>query len=346
MTPSDNALSAPAGPGAAPTPPRPGTPSMTPASRVARYQIPLLIVGAIVLLAAPFVAYPIFLMKVLCFAVLAASLNLLVGYVGLLSFGHAMFFGSAAYATAHAVKMWGLNPALGVLFGVAVAAAIGGVVGLLAIRRAGIAFSMITLASAQLIYFIALRSPFTGGEDGIQSVPRGHLFGFLDLADNLTLYYVVMVTTVAAFWLIWRIVYSPFGKVLTAIRDNEPRAISLGYRVNRYKLLAFTLSAALAGLAGSMKSLVFQIATLNDVSWVTSGEALLMGIVGGLQTLLGPAVGAIVVVTMANSLSSVAEAVLIVQGAVFVLVVMLFRRGIVGEIQAALNRRAARDQTP
>ena len=314
-------------------------------SRIARYQRPLLIAGAFVLLAAPFVAYPIFLMKLLCFALLAASLNLLVGYVGLLSFGHAMFFGSAAYGTAHAVKVWGVDPALGVVFGVIVAAAIGAITGLLAIRRAGIAFSMITLASAQLVYFIALRSPFTGGEDGIQSVPRGHLFGFIDLANNTTLYYVVMLTVVAAFWLIWRIVYSPFGQVLTAIRDNEPRAISLGYRVNRYKLLAFTLSAALAGLAGGMKSIVFQIATLNDVSWVTSGEALLMGIVGGLQTLLGPVAGAIVVVTMANSLSSIAEAVLIVQGAVFVLVVMLFRRGIVGEINAYLARRHPRDAT-
>lgn len=315
-------------------------------SPLVRHRRLLLTVGALVLLVAPWVAYPIFLMKLLCFALLAASLNLLVGYVGLLSFGHAMFFGSAAYGTAHAVKVWGLDPALGVLFGVVVAASIGAVTGLLAIRRAGIAFSMITLASAQLVYFIALRAPFTGGEDGIQSVPRGHLLGFVDLSNNLTLYYVVMLTVVAAFWLVWRIVYSPFGQVLTAIRDNEPRAISLGYRVNRYKLLAFTLSAALAGLAGGMKSIVFQIATLTDVSWVTSGEALLMGIVGGLQTLLGPVAGAIVVVTMANSLSSIAEAVLIVQGVVFVLVVMLFRRGIVGEINAFLARRAGRDAAP
>ena len=314
-------------------------------TRLARYQRPLLIVGAIVLLAAPFMAYPIFLMKLMCFALLAASLNLMVGYVGLLSFGHAMFFGSAAYATAHAVKVWGFDPALGVLFGAAVAAAIGAITGLLAIRRAGIAFSMITLACAQLVYFIALRSPFTGGEDGIQDVPRGHLLGLLDLRDNLTLYYVIMVVVVVAFWLIWRIVNSPFGQVLTAIRDNEPRAISLGYRVNRYKLLAFTLSAALAGLAGGMKSIVFQIATLTDVSWTTSGEALLMGIVGGLQTMLGPVIGAFVVVTMANSLSSFAETLMIVQGVVFVLVVMLFRRGIVGEINAYLARRASRETT-
>lgn len=304
----------------------------------------LLLAAALVLLVAPWMAYPIFLMKLMCFALLAASLNLLVGYVGLLSFGHAMFFGSAAYGTAHAVKVWGLDPLLGVAFGVLVAAAVGALTGLLAIRRAGIAFSMITLASAQLLYFLALRLPFTGGEDGIQSVPRGHLLGLIDLSDNTTLYYVVMLAVVAGFWLIWRIVYSPFGQVLTAIRDNEARAISLGYQVNRYKLLAFTLSAALAGLAGSLKTLVFQIATLTDVSWVTSGEALLMGIVGGLQTLLGPVAGAMVVVTMASSLSSVAEAVLIVQGVVFVLVVMLFRRGIVGEINAYLSRRDAARQ--
>lgn len=311
-------------------------------TRFSHFQRLLLIAGAIVLLAAPFAVYPIFLMKLMCFALLAASLNLLVGYVGLLSFGHAMFFGTAGYATAHAVKVWGFDPALGVLFGTAVAAAIGVFTGLLAIRRAGIAFSMITLACAQLVYFIALRMPFTGGEDGLQDVPRGHLFGLLNLKDNMTLYYVVMIVVVAAFWLIWRIVHSPFGQVLTAIRDNEPRAISLGYRVNRYKLLAYTLSAALAGLAGSMKSIVFQIATLTDVSWTTSGEALLMGIVGGLQTMVGPVVGALVVVTMSNSLSSFAEALMIIQGVVFVLVVMLFRRGIVGEFNAFLARRAAR----
>ena len=204
---------------------------------------------------------------------------------------------------------------------------------------------MITLACAQLVYFIALRMPFTGGEDGIQDVPRGHLLGLLDLKNNMTLYYVVMIVVVAAFGLIWRTVHSPFGQVLTAIRDNEPRAISLGYRVNRYKLLAFTLSAALAGLAGGMKSIVFQIATLTDVSWTTSGEALLMGIVGGLQTMFGPVVGALVVVTMANSLSSFAEALMIIQGVVFVLVVMLFRHGIVGEFNAFLARRAARATT-
>ena len=301
-----------------------------------------LVVGGLFLLVAPWMLYPVFLMKLLCFALLAGSLNLMVGYVGLLSFGHAMFFGSAAYAAAHSIKVWGWDPSLGVLFGTAVAAGIGAFTGLVAIRRAGIAFSMITLACAQLVYFIALRSPFTGGEDGIQNVPRGKLFGLLDLGGDMTLYYVVMVVVVAAFWLIWRIVHSPFGQVLTAIRDNEPRAISLGYRVNGYKLLAFTLSAALAGLAGSLKTIVFQIATLADVGWGTSGEALLMGIVGGLQTMVGPVVGAIVVVTMQNSLSAFAESLLILQGLVFVVVVLVFRRGIVGEINAWLARRATK----
>ncbi|MCP5281308.1 MAG: branched-chain amino acid ABC transporter permease [Rhodoferax sp.] len=307
-----------------------------------RQTVVLLALGACALLAAPWLAYPAFMMKLLCFALLAGSLNLMVGYVGLLSFGHAMFFGSAAYATAHAMTAWNWGPALGVGFGVAIAALLGASTGLLAIRRAGIAFSMITLACAQLVYFVALRSPFTGGEDGIQNVPRGDLFGLLDLSDDMTLYYVIATAVVAAFWFIWRIVHSPFGQVLVAIRDNEPRAISLGYRVNRYKLLAFTLSAALAGLAGGLKVLVFQIATLTDVSWTTSGEALLMGIVGGLQTMLGPVVGAIVVVTMQNSLSAFAESLLILQGVVFVLVVLLFRRGIVGEINALVARRQQR----
>lgn len=299
-----------------------------------------LLAGAAVLLLAPWLIYPVFVMKLLCFALLAGSLNLMIGYVGLLSFGHAMFFGSAAYAAAHAMKVWAWGPATGVLFGVAVAALLGATTGLLAIRRAGIAFSMITLACAQLVYFIALRSPFTGGEDGIQNVPRGKLLGLLDLSSNMVLYYVVMVVVVAAFWLIWRIVHSPFGQVLTAIRDNEPRAISLGYRVNRYKLLAFTLSAALAGLAGALKTVVFQLATLVDVGWGTSGEALLMGIVGGLQTMVGPVVGAIVAVTMQSSLSNFAEYLLILQGLVFVVVVLVFRRGIVGEVNAWLARRA------
>lgn len=295
-----------------------------------------------VALVAPHLFYPIFLMKLLCWALLAASVNLLFGYVGLLSFGHAMFFGSAAYVTAHAVKVWALDPALGVLIGTAAAAALGLAGGLLAIRRQGIAFSMITLAIAQLVYFISLRAPFTGGEDGIQEVPRGNLFGLIALSNDLLLYYVVLAVVAAGFWLIWRTVQSPFGHVLSAIRDSEARAISLGYRVNRYKLLAYLLSSALAGLAGSLKALVFQIATLSDVSWTTSGEALLMVIVGGAQTLAGPLVGALVVVTMQNYFASFAEIVLMLQGLVFITVVLVFRRGIVGEWQAWLDRRAAR----
>ncbi len=301
------------------------------------------LVVALIAIAAPWVAYPVFLMKVLCWALFAASLNLLIGYVGLLSFGHAMFFGAAAYATAHAVKVWATEPVLGVLLGVAVAALLGLVGGVLAIRRAGIAFSMITLAIAQLVYFVALRSPFTGGEDGIQNVPRGRLLGLLPLDGDRTLYYVVLATVAFGFWIVWRTVHSPFGHVLAAIRDSEPRAISLGYRVNRYKLAAYVLSSALTGLAGSLKALVFQIATLTDVFWSTSGEALLMVIVGGVGTLAGPVVGALVVVTMQNYFATFAELVLMLQGAVFIAVVLVFRRGVVGEWQAWRQRVAERE---
>lgn len=304
----------------------------------------MLFAGLLLALAAPFVAYPVFLMKLLCWALLAASLNLLVGHVGLLSFGHAMFFGSAAYITAHAVKVWSFEPLLGVLAGTACAALVGLTGGLLAIRRLGTAFSMITLAIAQLVYFIALRAPFTGGEDGIQNVPRGMLLGLLPLADDLTLYYVVLAAVSFGFWLVYRTVNSPFGHVLAAIRDSEARAVSLGYRVARYKLVAYVVSAGLAGLAGSLKALVFQIATLTDVSWTTSGEALLMVIVGGVQTLAGPLVGALVVVAMQNYLASFAELVLMLQGLVFIVVVLVFRRGVVGEWQAWRARRAARER--
>jgi branched-chain amino acid transport system permease protein len=302
----------------------------------------LLAVGVAVAVLAPFMAYPIFLMKLLCWALLAASLNLLVGYVGLLSFGHAMFFGSAGYVTAHALKVWAWDPALGLLAGTLAAALIGLAGGALAIRRQGIAFSMITLAIAQLVYFVSLRAPFTGGEDGIQDVPRGTLLGLLPLGSNLVLYYVVLAFVAFGFWIIHRTVRSPFGHVLAAIRDNEPRAVSLGYQVNRYKLAAYVLSAALAGLAGALKVLVFQIATLTDVHWTTSGEALLMVIVGGVQTLAGPLAGALVVVTMQNQFASFAEVVLMLQGAVFVITVLVFRRGLVGEWQAWRERRVAR----
>jgi branched-chain amino acid transport system permease protein len=302
----------------------------------------VLVAGLVLALAAPFIAYPVFLMKLLCWALLAASLNLLVGHVGLLSFGHAMFFGSSAYVTAHAMKVWGTEPLLGVLAGTACAAFVGLAGGLLAIRRLGTAFSMITLAIAQLVYFIALRASFTGGEDGIQEVPRGQLLGLLPLSDNLVLYYVVLAAVLLGFWLIYRTVNSPFGHVLAAIRDSEARAVSLGYRVARYKLVAYVLSAALAGLAGALKALVFQIATLTDVSWTTSGEALLMVIVGGVQTLAGPLVGALVVVAMQNYFAAFAEVVLMLQGLVFIVVVLVFRRGVVGEWQAWRERSTAR----
>jgi len=307
-----------------------------------RTNIALLFAALTVIALAPFTVYPMFLMKLMCFALLAASVNLLVSYIGLLSFGHAMFYGAAGYVTAHAVKVWGWDGAAGIFAGVATAALVGLVTGLLAIRRQGIYFSMITLAFAQLVYFIALRMPFTGGEDGIQEIPRPMVFGWLSLQGTMTLYYFVAAMVVFGFWLIYRTVHSPFGQILRAIRDNEPRAQSLGYRVNRYKLLAFVLSAALAGLAGSLKVLVFQLASLTDVHWATSGEALLICIVGGMHTLLGPVIGSIVIVSMENYLASFAEWVLIIQGAVFVLVVMLFRKGIVGQLYTYLATRRQR----
>jgi branched-chain amino acid transport system permease protein len=301
-----------------------------------------LIVGVVLLCLAPYVIYPLFLIKLMCFALLAASLNLLIGYVGLLSFGHAMFYGASSYITGHVLKTWGVDGVFGVLAGVGIAALLGFLSGLLAIRRQGIYFSMITLAFAQLVFFMALRLPFTGGEDGLQAVPRPNFLGFIPTGDNLSMYYVALVLVGFGFWLIYRTVYSPFGQVLRSIRDNEQRALSLGYQVNRYKLIAFTLSAALAGLAGSTKVMAFQLASLADVGWATSGEALLICIVGGLQTLLGPVVGAIVIVSMEHYLASFAEWVLIIQGAVFVVVVMLFRKGIVGQIQANWRERALR----
>jgi len=307
-----------------------------------RTNIPLLAAAVALLALAPLAVYPMFLMKLMCFALLAASVNLLVGYVGLLSFGHAMFYGAAGYITAHAVKVWGWDGAAGILAGIATASLLGLFTGLLAIRRQGIYFSMITLAFAQLVYFIALRMPFTGGEDGIQEIPRPMVLGLFSLHETMTLYYFVAALIVFGFWLIHRVVHSPFGQVLRAIRDNEPRAQSLGYRVNRYKLLAFVLSAALAGMAGSLKVLVFQLASLTDVHWATSGEALLICIVGGMHTLLGPVVGAIVIVSMENYLASFAEWVLIIQGVVFVLVVMMFRKGIVGQIHSHLATRRQR----
>ena len=291
------------------------------------------------LIVAPAAIYPVFLMKVLCFALFATAFNLLIGYVGLLSFGHAMFFGFSAYVTAHTVKEWGWTPELGILAGTIVAAALGLVTGAIAIRRQGIYFAMVTLALAQMVYFFCLQAPFTGGEDGIQGVPRRPVLGVLDIGDDRVMYYVVLAITCAGFLLVYRTIHSPFGQVLKAIRENEQRAISLGYKVDHYKLLAFVISAAISGLAGSTKAIVFQLASLTDVQWQMSGEVVLMTLVGGLGTVLGPAVGAAVIVTMQNYLKGFGEWVLVIQGLIFVITVLLFRRGIVGEIAARWNGR-------
>jgi branched-chain amino acid transport system permease protein len=277
-------------------------------------------------------------MKALCFALFACAFNLLIGYVGLLSFGHAVFLGTAGYAAAHSAKVWGFRPELAILFGTAAAAVLGIVIGALAIRSKGIYFANITLALAQMVYFFCLQAAFTGGEDGIQSVPRGTLLGFLDLRDTLTLYFVVLAVFLAGFLLIYRAIHSPFGQVLKAIRENEARAISLGYRAERYKLLAFVLSATFAGLAGATKALVFQLASLTDVHWTMSGEVVLMTLLGGLGTVFGPVVGAFIVVALENYLAHLGAWVTIVQGAIFVVCVLTFRRGVVGELGKLLGK--------
>ena len=286
---------------------------------------------------APFVLYPVFLMQALCFALFACAFNLLIGYVGLLSFGHALFFGWASYLSAHAAKRWGFPPEAAVLFATAGAAGLGVVAGGIAIRRQGIYFAMITLALAQMMYFVALRAPFTGGEDGIQDVPRGRLFGVFDLSSEMTMYVFVLVVVLAGFLFIYRIINSPFGEVLKAIRENEVRAISLGYKTDRYKLVAFMLSATLAGLAGALKALVVHLASLTDVYWTMSGEVVLMTLVGGLGTLFGPVVGAFLIVALENYLASFGQWVLVIQGSIFVVCVLAFRRGIVGELGNALR---------
>ncbi|MGE0093230.1 MAG: branched-chain amino acid ABC transporter permease [Alphaproteobacteria bacterium] len=288
--------------------------------------------------ALPFAVYPVFLMQALCFALFACAFNLLIGYTGLVSFGHAMFLGSAGYISAHAAKVWGLPPELAILAGTGASALLGLVVGLLAIRRQGIYFAMITLALAQMIFFFSLQAKFTGGEDGIQSVPRGMMFGIFDLQDTMTLYFVVLAIFLAGFLLIYRVVHSPFGQVLKAIRENEPRAISLGYNVHQYKLIAFVLSAALSGLAGGTKAIVFQLASLTDVHWTMSGEVVLMTLLGGLGTVFGPIVGAFVVIAMQNYLAQLGSWVTIAQGVVFVVCVLAFRRGIVGELGRFLKK--------
>src|SRR5437868_10585720 len=293
------------------------------------------IVMIVALALAPFAGvYPVFLMKALCFALFACAFSLLLGFGGLLSFGHAMFLGTAGYVSAHAAKIWGLPFELAVLTGTAAAAALGTVVGALAIRRQGIYFAMITLAIAQMMFFFYLQTPFTHGEDGIQAVPRGRLFGVLDLSSTLTMYYVVLAIFALAFLLIGRIVHSPFGQVLKAIRENEPRAISLGYDADRYKLLAFILSATLAGLAGATKAIVFQLASLTDVHWTMSGEVVLMTLLGGMGTVFGPVVGAFVIIGLENYLAGFGQWVTVITGVIFVVCVLAFRRGIVGEIAA------------
>jgi len=296
--------------------------------------IALIALGLVLLAVAPFVVYPIFVMKLLCFALFAAAFNLLLGYAGLLSFGHAAFFGGAAYFTAHAVKEWGLTPELGVLVGVIGAAALGLVVGFLAIRRQGIYFAMITLALAQMFFFFCLQAKFTHGEDGIQGVPRGHLFGVIDLNQPLAMYGFVAAVFLAGMVAIHRITESPFGMILKSIRENEKRATSLGISVGSYKLAAFVMSAALAGLAGATKALVFQFATLTDVGWQMSGEVILMTLLGGIGTMIGPVVGAAIVTTLENYLATSDFPPTIVIGLAFMLCVLAFRRGVVGELLA------------
>ncbi len=300
-------------------------------------KISLVIVALLAIVPFQGIVYDLFMMKVFCFAIFAASLNLLLGFAGLLSFGHAAFFGTGAYITAYVMKEWGLTPEIGLILGVLCSTALGYVFGALAIRRQGIYFAMITLALAQVIYFLATQVPFTNGEDGIQGVPRGKFLGFIDLSTSTPMYYFALAVFIAAFFLIKRIVNSPFGQVLKSIRENEPRAISLGYDVNRYKLIAFTLSAGLAGLGGGLKSLVLQLASLSDVFWHTSGEAVLMTILGGIGTLWGPVAGAAIIVNLQNYLANLGGWSTITTGVIFVVCVLAFRRGIVGEIAYRLK---------
>ena len=294
----------------------------------------------IALAIAPLVGvYPVFIMKALCFAIFACAFNLLIGFGGLLSFGHAMFLGTAGYVCAYAAKEWGWPPEAAILIGTAASTALGMIAGALAIRRQGIYFAMITLALAQMVFFFYLQTPFTHGEDGIQAVPRGKLFGFIDLSNILVMYYTVLVIFLAAFVFIYRIVNSPFGQVLKAIRENEPRAISLGYDAEKYKLLAFVLSAALSGLAGSVKAIVFQLASLTDVHWTMSGEVVLMTLLGGMGTIFGPVVGAFAIVGLESYLAPLGQWVTVITGSIFVVCVLAFRRGIVGELGAWWARR-------
>lgn len=303
-----------------------------------RHQIVAFVVMVAFFVVAPFVVYPVFLMKALCFALFACAFNLLIGYVGLLSFGHAMFLGTAGYATAHAAKAWGLTPELAILSGTAMAAGLGVAAGALAIRSRGIYFANITLAFAQMIYFFCLQAKFTGGEDGIQAVPRGLLFGVVDLRQTYTIYFVVLAIFLLGFAVVYRAIHSPFGQVLKAVRENEPRAVSLGYKPEQYKLLVFVLSATLSGLAGATKALVFQLASLTDVHWTMSGEVVLMTLLGGLGTVFGPVVGALVMIALEHYLAQLGAWVTIVQGVIFIVCVLTFRRGIVGELARILRK--------
>ncbi|QQN66987.1 branched-chain amino acid ABC transporter permease [Bradyrhizobium diazoefficiens] len=310
---------------------------MTP--RAMRDEMIVFVVMALLLAAVPFTGvYPFFVMQALCFALLACAFNLLIGYGGLLSFGHAMFMGTAGYCSAHALKVWALPPELGVLVGIAAAFGLSLITGYISIRRQGIYFSMITLALSQLLYFIYVQAPFTHGEDGIQGIPQGHMFGVLDLSKPTVLYYVVLVGFLAGFLLIYRIINSPFGEVLKSIRENEPRAISLGYRTDQYKFLAFVLSGTLAGFAGALKVFVAQNASLTDVHWSMSGEVVLMTLVGGLGTIFGPVVGAFAIIAMQQYLAGFGQWVTVIQGSIFVVCVLTFRRGVVGEIAHYFRR--------
>ena len=314
-------------------------PTVEPAttSGVSRHQVTAFAIMTVALMAAPFFVYPLFLMKALCFALFACAFNLLIGYVGLLSFGHAVFLGSAGYTSAYAAKTWGWPPELAIVSGTLVAAALGVVVGALAIRSKGIYFANITLALAQMIYFFCLQAKFTGGEDGIQAVPRGVLLGLLDLRHVLTMYFVVLAIFLAGFLLLYRTIHSPFGQVLKAVREHEPRAVSLGYSAERYKLVAFVLSATLSGLAGGTKAIVFQLASLTDVHWTMSGEVVLMTLLGGLGTVFGPVVGAFIVIALENYLAQLGAWVTVAQGVIFVICVLTFRRGVIGELSRLLR---------
>jgi branched-chain amino acid transport system permease protein len=321
---------------------KPGTAALGAAApataAVPAHQVIAFVVMTALLVAAPFFIYPVFLMKALCFALFACAFNLLIGYVGLLSFGHAAFLGGAGYAAAHSAKVWGFPPELAILFGTAVAAVLGLAIGVVTIRSRGIYFANITLAFAQMIFFFSLQAKFTGGEDGIQAVPRGVFLGVLDLRQTYVMYFVVLGIFLLGFLVVYRAIHSPFGQVLKAVRENEPRAVSLGYRAEHYKLIAFVISATLSGLAGGTKALVFQLASLTDVHWTMSGEVVLMTLLGGLGTVFGPVVGAFILITLENYLAQLGAWVTIVQGAIFVVCVLTFRRGVVGELGRILRK--------